>query len=72
MHLMNIQTNTYLRNGNNYQDDRLRIYLPGNGGLLSAIAMMVAGYDGINQFAWYSKKWEMESKMGRLEKNALR
>src|SRR5215211_1306 len=44
--LMPVQTNTYLLNGHNYQDDRLRIYMPGNGGLLSAIAMMVAGYDG--------------------------
>jgi protein-glucosylgalactosylhydroxylysine glucosidase len=44
--LMNIHTNTYLVNGHNYQDERLRIYLPGNGGLLTAIAMMVAGYDG--------------------------
>jgi protein-glucosylgalactosylhydroxylysine glucosidase len=46
--LMNIQTNTYLPNGHNYQDDRLRIYMPGNGGLLTAIAMMVAGFDGNN------------------------
>ena len=30
--LMNIATNTYLPNGHNYQDDRLTIYLPGNGG----------------------------------------
>jgi hypothetical protein len=44
--LMPVQTNTYLLNGHNYQDDRLRIYMPGNGGLLAAIAMMVAGYDG--------------------------
>jgi hypothetical protein len=47
--LMNIQTNTYLPNGHNYQDDRLRIYMPGNGGILTAIAMMVAGYDGNTQ-----------------------
>jgi hypothetical protein len=47
--LMNIRTNTYLPNGHNYQDERLRIYLPGNGGLLTAIAMMVAGYDGSSQ-----------------------
>ena len=47
--LMNVQTNTYLPNGNNYQDDRLRIYLPGNGGLLTAISMMTAGYDGATQ-----------------------
>ena len=39
-------TNTYLANGHNYQDKRLRIYLPGNGGILAAVAMMCAGYDG--------------------------
>lgn len=44
--LMNKRTNTYLVNGHNYQDGRLRIYLPGNGGLLTAIAMMCAGWDG--------------------------
>lgn len=44
--LMNIRTNTYLVNGHNYQDDRLTIYLPGNGGLLTAVAMMCAGWDG--------------------------
>ena len=44
--LMPIQTNTYLNNGHNYQDGRLTIYLPGNGGLLAAIAMMCAGWDG--------------------------
>ena len=44
--MMNCQKNTYLKNGHNYQDERLRIYLPGNGGLLSAIAMLCAGYDG--------------------------
>ncbi|MDQ6903689.1 MAG: hypothetical protein M3139_11830, partial [Bacteroidota bacterium] len=43
---MPVQTNTYLNNGHNYQDDRLTIYLPGNGGLLAAVAMMCAGYDG--------------------------
>ena len=43
--LMNIQTNTYLPNGHNYQDGRLTIYLPGNGGTLIAAAMMCAGYD---------------------------
>jgi hypothetical protein len=43
---MPIQTNNYLANGHNYQDERLTIYLPGNGGLLSAVAMMCAGYDG--------------------------
>ncbi|MFS2185350.1 hypothetical protein ACCC92_01680 [Mucilaginibacter sp. Mucisp84] len=41
-----IKTNTYLANGHNYQDGRLRMYLPGNGGLLAAVAMMCAGWDG--------------------------
>ncbi|MDR1332517.1 MAG: hypothetical protein LBK07_10500, partial [Tannerella sp.] len=44
--LMDRQTNTYLPNGHNYQNDQLRIYLPGNGGLLTAVAMMCAGWDG--------------------------
>ncbi len=44
--MMDKRTNTYLPNGHNYQDDRLRCYLPGNGGLLTAIALMTAGWDG--------------------------
>jgi hypothetical protein len=45
--LMDTQKNTYLKNGHNFQtSDRLRIYLPGNGALLTAIAMMCAGWDG--------------------------
>ena len=44
--LMNKRTNTYLVNGHNYQNGSLRIYLPGNGGLLTAVAMMCAGWDG--------------------------
>src|SRR5690606_13174003 len=43
--VMDIQTNTYLKNGHNYQDGRLRIYLPGNGGTLTAVAMMLEGWD---------------------------
>jgi len=46
---MNVQSNSYLINGHNYQDDRLRLYLPGNGGLLTAIAMMCAGWDGCKE-----------------------
>jgi protein-glucosylgalactosylhydroxylysine glucosidase len=44
--LKDTQKNTYLKNGHNYQDERLRLYLPGNGGLLTAVAMMCAGFDG--------------------------
>lgn len=47
--LMDKRTNTYLVNGHNYQDNRLRIYLPGNGGLLTAVAMMCAGWDGCDR-----------------------
>jgi hypothetical protein len=63
--LMPITTNTYLKNGHNYQDGRLTIYLPGNGGLLAAIAMMCAGYDGcktenpgIPKNGQWKVKWE--------------
>ncbi|MBN2020828.1 MAG: hypothetical protein JW749_11465 [Sedimentisphaerales bacterium] len=44
--LMNVKKNTYLPNGHNYQDLELPVYLPGNGGLLTAVAMMAAGWDG--------------------------
>lgn len=47
--LMDKRTNTYLVNGHNYQDARLRCYLPGNGGLLSAVALMCAGWDGCDR-----------------------
>lgn len=47
--LMDKRTNTYLPNGHNYQDGRLRCYLPGNGGLLTAVAMMCAGWDGCTE-----------------------
>lgn len=38
--------NTYLPSGHNYQRDGLYSYLPGNGGLLTAVAMMACGWDG--------------------------
>ena len=61
---MNIQTNTYLKNGHNYQDGRLRIYLPGNGGVLAAVAMMAGGWDGsvgINPGFPKDGKWKVKS-----------
>ena len=39
--LMDAPKNRYLLNGHNYQDARLSIYLPGNGGLLTAVARCV-------------------------------
>lgn len=44
--LMETPKNRYLPNGYNFQDQRLPAYLPGNGGLLAAVAMMAAGWDG--------------------------
>lgn len=46
--LCNSPKNIYLPNGHNRQGDRkdLPLYLPGNGGLLMAVAMMAAGWDG--------------------------
>ncbi len=38
--------NQYQLNGHIYQRPGLTIYLPGNGGLLYAVAMMAAGWDG--------------------------
>ncbi len=38
--------NLYWPNGHNYQRENLPTYLPGNGGLLTAVAMMAAGWDG--------------------------
>ena len=48
MLLMNSPKNTWLENGHNRQegDDALPLYLPGNGGLLLAAAMLAAGYGG--------------------------
>ena len=48
--LIDTQKNTYLKNGHNFQTtDRLRCYLPGNGALLSAVAMMCAGWEGCQE-----------------------
>jgi hypothetical protein len=38
--------NGYTPNGHNRQREDLPIYLPGNGSLLAAVAMMAAGWDG--------------------------
>ena len=63
--LMDVQKNTWLPNGHNYQDARLPIYLPGNGGLLAAVAMMAAGWDGApaNDAPGFPKngKWRVRS-----------
>jgi len=52
---MPVNKNTWLINGHNYQDQRLRLYLPGNGALLSAIALMCAGYKGSGPLPGFPK-----------------
>jgi hypothetical protein len=61
----NIETNTYLVNGHNYQNQRLTLYMPGNGSLLAAIALMCAGDDsntipnpGFPKNGKWNVKWE--------------
>jgi hypothetical protein len=44
--LMTTEKNRYLPNGHNWQRANLPCYLPGNGGLLYAIAMMAGGWQG--------------------------
>jgi hypothetical protein len=44
--LMDTPKNVYRVNGHNHQRPGLTIYLPGNGALLYAVAMMAAGWDG--------------------------
>ncbi|HZG87818.1 glycoside hydrolase family 65 [Paenibacillus sp.] len=63
--LMDTTKNTYLPNGHNYQRPGLTAYLPGNGGLLIAVAMMAAGWHdgngepnpGFPKDGW-SVRWE--------------
>jgi hypothetical protein len=59
--LMPIKTNTYLINGHNYQDDRLTIYLPGNGGVLNAVALMCTGADADKETnIGFPKDWKVK------------
>ncbi len=64
--------NRYLVSGHNFQTaDRLRLYLPGNGALLTAVAMMCAGWEGcpnvsnpgFPQDGKWSVRWEGLRKM---------
>ena len=44
--LMETEKNRYLPNGHNWQRPNLPCYLPGNGGLLYAVALMAGGWRG--------------------------
>lgn len=55
--LMDVTKNRYLPNGHNYQAERLPLYLPGNGGLLTSIAMMAHGWDGQSASTAFPDGW---------------
>lgn len=59
--LMPVPKNTYLPQGHNWQTNRLRLYLPGNGGLLIATALMAAGWDGCDKACpGYPADWNVK------------
>jgi hypothetical protein len=69
--LMDTPKNHYRKNGHNHQRPGLTIYLPGNGGLLTAVAMMAAGWDdgpdrhapGFPQDSSWKVRWENVQRM---------
>ncbi|MDO4296723.1 MAG: glycoside hydrolase family 65 [bacterium] len=62
--LMDTFKNRYVESGNNFQEGRpdLPLYLPGNGSLLLAIALMTAGYPESGPLVGFPKngQWEVE------------
>jgi hypothetical protein len=61
--LMDTPKNHYLMNGHNYQRENLTLYLPGNGALLTAVAMMCAyknqnGNNGFPSNGQWNVKYE--------------
>lgn len=57
--LMPAAKNEHGPNGHNRQDDRLPVYLPGNGGLLAAVALMAAGWDGGPDRPGFPASWDV-------------
>lgn len=57
--LMPQEKNRYLINGHNYQDKRLRLYLPGNGGMLTTLAWMAKGNLGDPNFSGFPVDWDV-------------
>lgn len=55
--MMEAPKNRYLLNGHNYQNPRLAIYLPGNGGLLTAVAKMCV-YGQFPHNGKWKVRWE--------------
>ncbi len=62
--MMDAPKNRYLVNGHNYQDARLSLYLPGNGGLLTAVAKMCIQDQFPHNGKW-RVKWENLNKYVR-------
>ncbi|MBN2349739.1 MAG: hypothetical protein JXJ22_12910, partial [Bacteroidales bacterium] len=66
--MMDTDKNLYLLNGHNYQDDKLGLYLPGNGALLTAVALMCThintwGYNGFPRNGDWNVKFENLNKL---------
>ncbi len=61
--LMDTPKNHYAQNGHNYQRPNLPLYLPGNGGLLYAIALMAGGWKNCPKIAHpgFPKEWKVRS-----------
>ena len=58
--LLDTGKNTYLPNGHNWQTADLPAYLPGNGGLLAAVALMCAGSDSGPARPGFPPGWKVE------------
>ena len=61
--LLDTPKNGYAPNGHNYQRPNLPLYLPGNGGLLYAIALMTNGWKGAPQIhapGFPGERWKVK------------
>ncbi|MCL3859434.1 hypothetical protein [Actinotalea sp. K2] len=57
--LLEVTKNQYLPNGHNRQTDHLPVYLPGNGGLLAAVALMAGGWKGGPVTPGFGEGWRV-------------
>ncbi|TYB56236.1 hypothetical protein FXF51_44730 [Nonomuraea sp. PA05] len=57
--LMPTAKNTWLPNGHNPQTAALPVYLPGNGGLLAAVALMARGWDAGPRTPGFPDTWHV-------------
>lgn len=53
--------NTFSTSGHNFQNDDLPVYLPGNGGLLVAVALLAVGWDSRANAPEQPAGWEFRS-----------